>query len=971
MSWRERAVKGSWRDRAVVEDQGEKEAEFWQKVDSDYEARKPSTVNAFGTGAIQGITRDWGDEILGGAKTLFDGGTYDENVLRVRQNMQRAKNENPNTYATGDFIGAVGSAPLMTNPAGAAAVGFSEGALKTLGSASKINENSLLESANRGTQDAMLAGMLTKYGPKVFDALGSATKPIVDPIKDFAGRHAIRAMGRATPTQVKNMEKKKITAEVGKWALDNKVVTPFASNKKMAERTEQVLDDVAEQMRPLYKAARDQKVTSDQLKDIVKERAQQAAQVEGGVPLSEQLMKFHDEVEKAAQAGRTEYTPEGLKRFRQAVQRRTNWNTEPVGQEGHRKFRNVLRKEEMGAIRRNDPEAAALNEKLFRSVHLGSRAQEVAERGAQQTQTNNRFGLTSYLLGGGALGADLEPAIKAGLSGGTMIGRELFRRYGDQWLATGANKIGNVMSNETYRPLFEAAMKRGGTAVADLHNQLMNSDPAYAGYVTEGKQTAESTPESKAMATGLSATNNLTFGLDDEISGIASALTGGDYTQSRDRYRRAKEEAGATDPVAFHGTDIAMNMLTPALGKASKGASELERILRGAGAGALVGGLSGAGRAKELSDVPRETFQSALMGGGMGAAGASLNSSPKSQVYESGMARPQYGHTPLRMPATNPTLHREVKIDGQDLQHFVFQNGPEVGHYLVDDKGRVAARIMGTLSQTRHGPGIKIDLSNTDQKGFGKKLYDLVLDTHQNLTSDTALSQKGSNRVYTEHFTAQPGVKTDLSSWGSRDPHRVTVTDPVAFHDKKKFPPFGPEYSENRRLMEEMITKKKAEGYRRDLPERAEPVVPDRSHPVYDWVIARRQSGASPAEIRKLLTTNGYSRESADGILASDRNWRKPMQRSEDDSYERQYREAVERGNRLLAGEDDKIKVSIPKKDKDEAWRVFSNDPGNAGVINWAYQKLEEGVDRETVIKNLMAMDVPKAMAQRLVDYGF
>lgn len=815
MSWRDRAidedaapkVSGSWRDRAVVEDDEDMEdpeAKATRMASELYDQQRPSAAQSFGVGNLQGVTRNWGDEAIAKASALMHGGSSDDYIGQVRHKLRRAELENPKLYGLGDFTGAVGSASLLPVPGGVggnAAYGFAEGATRSLGNASKINKEAVFEAAQTGTQDAMMSAAFAKYGPRIFEAIGNKVKPLAKSVSDFAGNQAVRALGRATPTQTKNMAEKKLTADVGNWAMDNGVVTPFASSKKMLERTDKVLDGVAQEMAPLYKAASGQKVSADQLQKFLEKRADTIAKEPGGIPLSEQLLSFKQEIAKAAEKGRTEYTPEALKKFRQRVQDRLNFNSEPLSQEGGRRFRNILRANEMALIRKEAPESQRLNEKLFRSVHLGNRARDVAERGAAQSQVNNRIGLTSSIVGSGVasalLSAGTEPAVATGLGLASGVTSELVKRFGNQWTGRTARRLAQAINSDTYRPFFEEAVKKGPAAIASLHDQLMDNDPAYSSIFDEEKKKAlgDSTLGSKARAVGLSATNNLLAGNDDEVAGFAGAIgaglkgqpIGAAYTRDRDQYRNAKEAAGLKDPWAYHGTDIASNALMPAIPASMKGISEGSRILRGAGAGAVLGGLTGLGNAKELSDVPRETLQSLLMGSLMGGVAGGLNA-PKAGVRDSGVPR----NTPKQMtlPRGTPEMKRPVEIDGKKLEHWVFQKPGEklVEHYLVDsDTKRPLANIYGWENLRPEDPGFQVEWAQSNVKGLGRKLYDLVLDTHGKITSDEQLSKEGSHKVYTDYLAKQGDLDAKLASWGNTDRHQVKVKDRAKFRESRGF----------------------------------------------------------------------------------------------------------------------------------------------------------------------------------------
>lgn len=489
----------SWLDKAPDAESASDWGETFHQRELE---NKPGMLRTAASGLVQGAMRDWGDEAVGGLNTAIYGGEYDENVARARKRFAAEEEANPATSAVTNFAGALGTAPMTLNPAAAGGIAFAEGAARSLGRSSQINKDAVAQAGMTGVQDAVLSALLTKYGAAAFDKLGSMTKPLVDKARNFAGESAVRALGRATPTQTRAMQDKDKygygVKDVGNWALENKILSPLASSEKMLERTRAALDENSKAMKPIYDAASTRKIDSEMLKREVLRRSNELAKDPGKVPQAEKLASYTRNIDRAAEANavgpmgpqRQTYNPSDLAKFRGDVSKTINFNTDAVSQAGAQDMRRLLREKEMGLIEAKDPALRSQNEALFKNKTLGSRAEEVAERGAQQSQTNNRLGLTSYIGGGavtsGLLATGMDAGVATGIGMAAGVGREILKRYGDQWSALTANKIANAASSETYRPLFEAALKRGGTAVAELHSQLLNDDPSYAG-LFEGK----------------------------------------------------------------------------------------------------------------------------------------------------------------------------------------------------------------------------------------------------------------------------------------------------------------------------------------------------------------------------------------------------------------------------------------------------------------------------------------------------
>ena len=127
-----------------------------------------------------------------------------------------------------------------------------------------------------------------------------------------------------------------------------------------------------------------------------------------------------------------------------------------------------------------------------------------------------------------------------------------------------------------------------------------------------------------------------TFGHGDEITGHERAILGrnpqGDYfdyskpykeryTTARDLERNRQEDYQKQSPGISTGAEIFGAVVSPAakIGQAAKGASMLEKMVRGGGQGLGLGFLYGAGEAKEIGDIPKDAMMPAGVGTMVGA----------------------------------------------------------------------------------------------------------------------------------------------------------------------------------------------------------------------------------------------------------------------------------------------------------------------------------------------------------------
>jgi len=154
-----------------------------------------------------------------------------------------------------------------------------------------------------------------------------------------------------------------------------------------------------------------------------------------------------------------------------------------------------------------------------------------------------------------------------------------------------------------------------------------------------------------------------------------------------------------------------------------------------------------------------------------------------SKVYENTIKKPDSKNM-MRMPKGKPLTSRKVLHNGEKYTHKIHESGDGFVHTLSDASGEVVASIKGNTATYggQNGFAVSVSGSSTKGKGDGKKLYDLVLDTHGNIFSDQSLSPEGSHKVYSKHFAKNsPGVSADIADWGTPERHKVYLDDRKEF----------------------------------------------------------------------------------------------------------------------------------------------------------------------------------------------
>ena len=465
------------------------EAEATRKAEEKYEADRPSSAQSAAFGATQGIMRDWGDEAYAAVKSALTDESYEDARSRSREKFRRAEVDNPSSYGAGYLGGSLASSPFTASPLGAAAVGGVEGSVRSLGRADELDQGALEDAAGTGAVDAALGGTFAKVANKAGDYVSEKSKKIYDYLRNKAGNKASESFGGTQRMMERAGDK---MPEIGKYALDNKILTPFGSNQSTFKNFQRATRGLEDEMNPIYDAASKQSLTRDDLANMIEGKINEANMDAGTVDLATKFQKHKDDVNSAA---REYYNPSDLRNYRRSFDRKIkdfNKKGESSGEQAAQDMRWGIREKEMDLIDQYDPLLRQKNEDLFNKYHLASLGKEMAGRGAARSSANNGIGLTSYIVGAGAAGAGgglvaagAPPEIIPLLAVTGTLGREISRRYGKQMTAHGINKLSSILGSPRYANIFKQAASRGGSAVAVTHQMLLDKDPEYRKMIEE------------------------------------------------------------------------------------------------------------------------------------------------------------------------------------------------------------------------------------------------------------------------------------------------------------------------------------------------------------------------------------------------------------------------------------------------------------------------------------------------------
>lgn len=427
-------------------------------------------------GAASAASLGFDDEIGGAAtalgKTLVgQDTTYEKERDKIRDSKAKLEHDNPGSYKLGGVVGGLGSALATGGGSLGSQVALQgvEGATRSLGDAKSIDSEANIDAAKQGVTDASMAGILGTVAPSLVAKASEYGEAGAAWLKKLANSQAVRSLG-GTKGQVEKLGSK--SNELGAMLLDKKIVSPLASSKEIAERVATQGEDLANQTKPIYEAAKDVDTSTGTLLDEIKGHIAELRSNPGNAPVIKKLQNYADEL---TDAGQVAYNPAELRKYRQAIDRTINFTSDAPSQIASKDMRGLIREKEMGAIEKLDPALREQNEGLFKNIHLNSLADDMAEKGAAKSASNNEVGLNSYLAA--------ETFKKAGesnlVTASVLAAKEFGKRYGNQISAVTLDKISKAMTSGQFAPIFASVADKGPSAVAAMHQVLKEKNPEY------------------------------------------------------------------------------------------------------------------------------------------------------------------------------------------------------------------------------------------------------------------------------------------------------------------------------------------------------------------------------------------------------------------------------------------------------------------------------------------------------------
>lgn len=164
-------------------------------------------------GAAQGLTFDFGDEIVGGLKSLFTDKTYEEERDSIRDYMKQAEEQNPGSYLSGDIAG--GLLPALATGGASLAGSLGKTAIKQ--GMKQAAKQGVKQVAKKGAKDLVKASAKGSATGAGYGALvGAGKAEDIESVPEMALDTAISGavVGGLVPSAVEGV--KKVARPIGK-----------------------------------------------------------------------------------------------------------------------------------------------------------------------------------------------------------------------------------------------------------------------------------------------------------------------------------------------------------------------------------------------------------------------------------------------------------------------------------------------------------------------------------------------------------------------------------------------------------------------------------------------------------------------------------------------------------------------------------------------------------------------------------
>lgn len=410
-------------------------------------------------GAAQGASLGFADEISGGVEALWEkakgnptefGKLYEIARNESRENFKKAQEANPGTYMAGEIGGGVATAfvpgvaaakgaKLANVAARAAGFGGAAGA----GYSEADNVGGVLKDAATG---AVLGGALAGAAPLV----GKVAARAGVGAKNSAERLAARAVGAERGT-LKKLSQKEIQ-ELGRQAIDEKIITPLASTDDMIARNEAIKTGSMNTRRAAYeKIDKAAKSTFNPL-EVATELETKVLDGKNIKHLDTQelIKKLNPEIDNILSRGDGNITMKEAQELVQNLGKRAKFDTSrsteanELAKTVYHTVRDAINKAaEKGGDAINLGDVVKTSNKRFATAKNTEKL--LANKSARE-QGNKLMGITDYsIVGAGLPSAVATGGASAAATAGAVGVKKTFERFGSQNAALAMDKTSKAL----------------------------------------------------------------------------------------------------------------------------------------------------------------------------------------------------------------------------------------------------------------------------------------------------------------------------------------------------------------------------------------------------------------------------------------------------------------------------------------------------------------------------------------------
>lgn len=417
-----------------------------------YEEPKISEVESFGRGVAQGSSLGFADEISGGVEALWAkakgnpeefGKLYKKYRDESRENFKTASKVNPGSFTSGEFAGGVGTAfvPGLGIAKGAK---IADVAIKSgqIGAAMGIgySEGETVDDVLRDGGESAVLGMATGAAlNKAAPFVAKGAKRAGEKLSELAERFAARAMGAERGT-IKKLGDKKVQ-EVGRYALDNKILSPLANTDDKIERNLAEKIKAGNKMDQVYSAIDDAGVSEFNPLDV----ASKVDDELGGFyrsPINKgEARQLENTLESILIRGEGNIPLKEAQALKQEIGRVANWKNninitekEKMAREAYKIVSQAIDDAAESGAKKIGKEGLQMTLKEGLKDYSNSKAAgELLTNKQAREQGNKLIGLTDWqLLGGAGAGSMAAGLPVASTSIAALGAKKLAEKYGAQ-----------------------------------------------------------------------------------------------------------------------------------------------------------------------------------------------------------------------------------------------------------------------------------------------------------------------------------------------------------------------------------------------------------------------------------------------------------------------------------------------------------------------------------------------------------